>query len=119
MNYTVYREKQGISRRDMIKIISGHYPGYTKVQQSMIENPAKYGVRLIPQAERFLREHCEKTKKQPQRTKPHRLVVYLDDETHERIRGIMERCGYATVQAFLETMLRGMAEEMEERGGGC
>ena len=46
----------------------------------------------------------------PNRKKPNRLVVYLGDELNNRVRDLMARLRYHTVQDFLESALSSMVE---------
>lgn len=48
MDYNQFRASNGISRGDMIKTVKEICPKYSKATQSMVDNPDKYGVCLLP-----------------------------------------------------------------------
>ena len=78
MDYKQFRETNSVSGKDMISALRELYPKYGKATQSMVDNPEKYGVRLLPAAERHLAERFvgeHDGHKVPNRRKPHRLVV--------------------------------------------
>lgn len=108
MDYKQFREDNEISGKDMISALRELYPKYGKATQSMVDNPEKYGVRLLPAAERHLSERFtgkhSPAKKAPNRRKPHRLVVYLPDELYSQIRELIEAEG-CTTQEFLTEIL--------------
>ena len=115
-DYPVYMERAGIGRPSFTRCLRAKYPLFSKVQTSMVCAPEKYGVQLTREAEehlsavfgRFAGLSLDETvpvKLRPARTKPHRLVVYLTDETNSAVRELMERLGYRTVQEFLFDLL--------------
>ena len=52
-------------------------------------------------------------KPKPNRRKPHRLVVYVDDPLFRRIQSAASSRGYVTMQGFLESLLYKLEEEKE------
>ena len=44
------RSNGGISAKEIANLVRTQYPGYDKMLQSKCENPAKYGVWLVPEA---------------------------------------------------------------------
>lgn len=126
-DYNAYIEAAGITGAAFTGAIHAKYPGFTKIQKSMVCQPEKYGVQLLPEAETMLAvafgEHRGLTagvkrvtpKKKPVRSKPNRLVVYLPDDTNARLRALMERRGYATVQDFLCSLLTNLVNIEERR----
>ena len=124
-DYVRYREEKGLSNNQIIRTIAEGYPGYTKIQNTMVNNPQKYGICLLPEAEKLLVDkfgegegiklHCVK-RRESRRKKSNRLVVRLNDEMYNRVRDLMFRLRYTSVQAFLEDALTAMVEqEMEEQ----
>ena len=124
-DYVRYREEKGLSNNQIIRTIAEGYPGYTKIQNTMVNNPQKYGICLLPEAEKLLVDkfgegegiklHSIK-RSESRRKKSNRLVVRLNDEMYNRVRDLMLRLRYTSVQAFLEDALTAMVEqEMEEQ----
>lgn len=124
-DYNAYRAEKGISRGDMIRAVKLHYPKYSKVTQSFVDNPANTGVCLLPEAEYHLVDiygfgrglsivddgtyqpaHRDPpAKKQPNRRKGHRHTVRLGDEKNARVLEFAARHGFATMQDLIETAL--------------
>lgn len=124
-DYVRYREEKGLSNNQIIRTIAEGYPGYTKIQNTMVNNPQKYGICLLPEAEKLLVDKFGEGKgiklrgvkrSESRRKKSNRLVVRLNDEMYNRVRDLMFRLRYTSVQAFLEDALTAMVEqEMEEQ----
>ena len=124
-DYIRYREGKGLSNNQIIRTIAEGYPGYTKIQNTMVNNPQKYGICLLPEAEKLLVDKFGEgegiklrgvKRSESRRKKSNRLVVRLNDEMYNRVRDLMFRLKYTSVQAFLEDALTAMVEqEMEEQ----
>ena len=124
-DYIRYREEKGLSNNQIIRAIAEGYPGYTKIQNTMVNNPQKYGICLLPEAEKLLVDKFGEgegiklrgvKRSESRRKKSNRLVVRLNDEMYNRVRDLMFRLKYTSVQAFLEDALTAMVEqEMEEQ----
>ncbi len=106
----------GIGRTDFTRALHAKFPLCSKVQTSMVCAPERYGVQLTKEAERHLTAvfgNCGglsldeplTVRPKPVRAKPNRLVVYLTDNDNARVRSLMERLGYRTVQEFLCDLL--------------
>lgn len=117
-NYNLYREEKNISNNDMIRVIKDGFPAFTKVQMSFASNPQKSALCLVPEAEALLvaafgdgaglsstSKKAAPPKSKPNRKKPHRLVVYLDDGLFSDVQSLATKRGFATMQAFLENVL--------------
>lgn len=136
-DYTMYMSMKNLSNNDVIRAVRSEFPGYSKIQHSMVSNPAKYGVCLLPEAEAeivrrfgkglgltisYLKTTCEEepktepAKHKPSRKKPNRLVVYLDDELNNRVKDLMYELHFNTVQGFLEAALSSMVEQKAQEG---
>ena len=119
-DYVRYREEKGLSNNQIIRTVAECYPGYTKIQNTMVNNPQKYGICLLPEAEKLLVDkfgegegiklHGAK-RSESRRKKSNRLVVRLNDEMYNRVRDLMFRLRYTSVQAFLEDALTAMVEQ--------
>ena len=55
-DYVRYREEKGLSNNQIIRTVAEGYPGYTKIQNTMVNNPQKYGICLLPEAEKLEQE---------------------------------------------------------------
>lgn len=116
MDYKQFREDNSVSGKDMISALRELYPKYGKATQSMVDNPEKYGVRLLPAAERHLAERFvgeHDGHKVPNRRKPHRLVVYLPDDLYRQVRALIDEEG-CTTQEFLTEILVTWLVNIEE-----
>ena len=127
-DYNAYIKSAGITGTAFTEALHAKYPSFTKIQKSMVCQPGKYGMQLLPEAEAALvgsfgshpglafRDPRRVARKpHPVRTKPHRLVVYLPDDTHNKLRALMERRGYSTVQDFLCTILTNLVNFEEKK----
>ena len=122
-DYIRYREEKGLSNNQIIRTIAEGYPGYTKIQNTMVNNPQKYGICLLPEAEKLLVDKFGEgegiklrgvKRSESRRKKSNRLVVRLNDEMYNRVRDLMFRLRYTSVQAFLEDALTAMVEQEME-----
>jgi hypothetical protein len=60
MNLKRFRERHGLTSVEIVEILSRTWPKFGKATMSMVENPEKYGVKLLPQAEAILRREIKK-----------------------------------------------------------
>lgn len=122
MDYVEFRRAKGISNTDMVNAIRELYPAYSKIQQTMVCNPARYGVCLLPAAEKILTDiwgdiSDTETKKRPdRRSKKNRMMVRLNDVLYSEVLDVMERMGYETTQDFLEAALTSIVLSSKEAG---
>lgn len=126
-DYAAYIEAAGIKPGQFTGAIREQFPKFSKIQKSMICAPDRYGLQLVPDAEALLTARfgrhpglaCTdprpaRKKPRPVRSKPCRLVVYLPEDVNDRVRALMQRRGYETVQEFLCTILTNLVN-IEER----
>ena len=115
-NYAEYREAVGIKNADMIRAIRGSYKNYSGATNAMINNPDRYGVCLLPAAEKLLAANFgegrgldykqeKPVRKACLRKKPNRMTVYLSDEMYEEVIAAMKHDGCEKVQEFLYRLL--------------
>lgn len=115
-----------MKQKDRVRIVrEAGYKGYDKSLDSKCENPHKYGVRRLDEAQAAIEAVATApegvlTGRQGKRTgdrhKPcarisHRLPV----ERREQIRAAVITCGYGTVQHWLETCVYRLLTEAEKR----
>lgn len=117
MDYKKYRIDKGIAAADVVELIHGYYPKFSKATLSMAENPSRYGVKLVPHAEELLVGHfgaCpaggSTTRSKPFRRKPCRLVVYLPTDLRAEVKQLMETENIDTAQELLEMLVREWVE---------
>lgn len=122
-DYNSFRESKGLSNRDMIRVIRSEFSNYSKAQQSMINNPAKNGVCLLPEAERILEKNfgpgpglsiskkkAAAKKNHGNKNKPKRLCLRLSDSMYAEVEALMQKMCFATMQDLLEAAVQQMIE---------
>ena len=124
-DYNAYRAEKNISNNDVIRVVKGRFPAFSKVQLSFANNPQKSALCLVPEAEECLisafgsgrgllsvPESSDSPRKpKPNRRKPHRLVVCVDEPLFLRVQTAATQRGYVTMQGFLESLLYKIEEE--------
>jgi hypothetical protein len=121
-NYAEYRVAKAIENSDMIRAVRAAYPKYSKMQQSLINNPEKNAVCLLPEAEQLLvkafgpgpglsisRPDPPK-KNHDNKTKPKRLCLRVSEQMFDGVQACMEKMCFATMQDFLEAAVQQMIE---------
>lgn len=116
-DYAKYRDSVRISNVEMIDALSEAFPAFSKIQASMINAPAKYGVCLTPEAETYLinvfgygdglNTKLRKNSK-VKRNKSNRMAVRLDDPTYDMVKDKMAEMGLKNAQDFLELAIKNM-----------
>lgn len=124
IDYNAFRDSKGINNTDMIRTLRAKYPKYSKAQHSMVNNPDKNGVCLLPEAEAQLVSvfgegpglsisagPAKKRKNHDNKDKPRRLCVRLSDPIFERVNALVSRMSFATMQDFIEAAIVAMLEK--------
>lgn len=114
-DYEAYLEEKNLSYNNVVSVLAGRYPAFTKSVLSMCVNGDRYAVALIPAAEELLVEKygegpglsispkLRKKERYPtSKSKPNQLCVRLNDATRSRMQAVLEQMAFATVQDFLE-----------------
>lgn len=114
MDYKQFREEHVISTKEMICTVSAVCPKFTKMQLSMVDQPEKYGVCLIPSMDKRLIEVFGKVehldgeesapKKKPNRTKPERFTFRLTKKKADKLRKIRAKLGVTTQELVCDVM---------------
>lgn len=114
MDYKQFRIEHGISTKDMIRTVSAVCPKYTKMQQSMVDQPEKYGVCLLPSLDKRLievfgkseplEEKEQEPRKPPNRTKPERFTFRLTKKKADKLRKIRAKLGVTTQELVSDVM---------------
>ena len=68
-----FREEHGIYASQVVEVVRERYPGYDKYLNSKVENPEKYGIRLVSDAEQMLENAFQRTLSAPRRPDRRRL----------------------------------------------
>lgn len=109
MNVKQFREEREISGKEAVKVIKSCYPGYTKVLQSQVEKPDKYGIRLLSEAEQLLKDSFptlpNKAAKPDRHRLKHRLSCRLRTREYEQFKLVISRNGYESVQDALKDLV--------------
>lgn len=104
-----FREERGLIQKEVIAVIQERYPGYDKPLNSKVENPEKYGVRLVNDAEQMLEDAFLKTSpiaRKPDKCRlPQRVQCRLSKPVYERLQQALKRDGYDTVQAGITAII--------------
>ena len=104
-----FREQHGISQRDAVNVIREQYPGMDKHLLSKVENPEKYGVRLVNGAEQVLEDAFATTALKPRkpdkRRKPMRVSCRMSKTLYERLQRALNKAGYDTMQAGISAII--------------
>lgn len=115
-DYEAYLEEKNLSYNNVVSVLAGRYPAFTKSVLSMCVNGDRYAVALIPAAEEILVETygegpglsiSPKLRKRHARRmhntlRPNQLCVRLNDTLFKRMQALMSRMGFQTNQDFLE-----------------
>lgn len=95
---------------EIVRLISEKFPKFSKIQLCMLRNP-EYGVRLVPEAERLLREKGKRitTATLPQKKKrvaeKKRVSVRLSDADYEKVKEQMQNAKCSSMQEYLEQLI--------------
>ena len=119
-DYGKYRAALSLSNNDIIGAVKSKYPGFSKIQCSMINNTEKYGVQLSREAEQLLADkygYAEglsikpRKKSQVKRTKTKRISVRVDEATYDMVKNKVAQSGSESLQSFMEKILSEITKE--------
>jgi hypothetical protein len=109
LDVKVFREECGVKAEDVVRTLREQYPGYDKYLNSKVEQPEKYGVRLVNDAERLLAESFQKTaqetRKPDRRRLPCRVQFRLSRGEFGRLQLAFRNAGYKTMQEGMKDMI--------------
>lgn len=112
-----FREERGLMAKQVVDVVSEQYPGYDKYLNSKVENPEKYGIRLVNDAELLLEQSFLKTvptaRKPDKRRLPQRIQCRLSKTRYEQLQQALKRDGYDTVQAGITAMINRYLDKRE------
>lgn len=129
-DYSLYMAAKQLTPKDVMSALRPVYQT-NKVHVSCAVHSAESGLCFTPEAENMLiakygmgaglvcterisdstaKAETAKPKK-PNRKKPHRLVVYVDEPLFQRVQKKAADLGYVTMQGFLEDILHKLEED--------
>ena len=129
-DYELYRSTVGITNSQMTKTLNKEFPHYTRITASMVNQPDKYGVCLLPAAEDILARRYGlgkglawvtyvidniRSKRDDHRKKGNRITVWLSDDTYFRILSLKTANIYPTLQSFAEAAIVDLIEKEKMR----
>lgn len=104
-----FREERGLLASQVVDVVRERYPGYDKYLNSKVENPEKYGIRLVNDAEQMLEGAYLKTapvsRKPDKRRLPHKIQCRLSKTEYDRLQHALRADGYDTVQAGIAALI--------------
>ena len=102
MDVKRFRLSHGLTVKDVVSAMRPEYPGYSKVSHCMVENPARYGVKLLPEAEDILRGRAGVRTGDRHRNR-YRLSCRVTEARYEAVKRAVEAEGrFPTIQAWLD-----------------
>lgn len=121
LNVKDFRTERGLTSTQVVAVMREQYPGYDKYLNSKVENPERYGVRIVNDAERLLEEAFAKTAPEPRkrdyRRLPQRIQCRLSKTEYARLQRALRRNGFDTLQAGMTYIIsRYLAEEDMRHG---
>ena len=117
-DYKAYQAHVGITNPEMTDALQEVFPSYNKVCGTYVNNPEKYGVCLLPEAERLLLKTFgpgpgfaslpwqeTKKKKSDSRRKSNAVTVRMNDELFQYAKAAKDETGCDSMQALFEFLL--------------
>lgn len=108
------------SNKAIIEIVHSKYPGYDKYLHSKVNNPEKYGVRRIDEAEKLIEDTFIQKPQKPVRADKHRIRYSVRMRTTKakktRLQQAFKRYGYTTEQSGMEKLTDYFLEHQEILG---
>ena len=100
------REAAGVKGPELVRVLKPTYRRINKTTVSMVDNPADYGVRFLPEAEAQVLEYLAergtaKPKKDCHKHK-RRVQLRLSEEAYQEFERLRQQMGFSTAQGFLE-----------------
>lgn len=95
--------------KEIVTVLKARYPKYDKYLHSKVCRPEKHGIKLIPQAERILRdsfkinEKCHKFK--DNHTRVHQITFRPENGQYDALQQARNEDGFATWQAFFQNLV--------------
>lgn len=125
-DYKLYMSSKQIAPKDLVHALRPAFGSVNKAHVSFAVHSDDNGLCFRPDAEQLLIAAYGEgpglmcaagsgsqpaPRPKPNRRKPHRLVVYVDEPLFQRIQSAAAQQGYVTMQGFLESLLYKIKEE--------
>lgn len=94
-------KKSGITNTELISLLKERFPNYSKIANSMANNPEKYGLRLTAEAEKLI-----KGEKKAPISKPKNPSITISSDLKSKIKSSAEANGVS-----VEEYLRGLIND--------
>lgn len=119
MDVKQFRLAHGLATKDVVAAVRREYPGYGKATHCMVENPSRYGVRLLPAAETALRERAGVRAGDRHRNR-YRLACRVPEALHSAVKQAVEADErYASVSDLIYTLItRWLKRQKKAAPGG-
>lgn len=109
LDVKAFLEATNASRQDVIKVVREQYRGFDKSLLSKVENPDRYGVRLVTGAERHLLENITNTAPEIRKRDGHRftcrVACRLPQGKFDELQRKLRKDGFETVQEGLNELI--------------
>lgn len=104
-----FREEHGIYASQVVEVVRERYPGYDKYLNSKVENPEKYGIRLVSDAEQMLENAFQRKLPAPRRPDrrrlPSRIQCRLSKTVFNQLQQAFRAAGFDTMQAGMQHLI--------------
>lgn len=111
------QKETGLNSTELIKILRKKYPKMAKGPYSFAANSKTSGVRLTPEAEKFLKHELGLDKPKAVRKKAKRITFSVDDAQLKRIQDTMGYFKCASAQEFIELAVSQLTFDKEIEDG--
>ena len=105
MKYSDYLAQNGLTNKEVVELLSPHFPKLSKATLAMVNHPENYGIQLTPKAWSYLPPLPRPQKKISRKKKAQRIVLYLDREQVQEIDRLMQTQGFSSKQDYLQVLL--------------
>lgn len=109
-----FRETRDLSVKDVVSVVRESAPGFDRFLLSKVENPEKYGIRLLNGIEQALEDSFsapKKPSKPDNRKKPCKLTLRLGKLKMRQLQQAAFTEGFETMQSCLEYIVTTWLEE--------
>lgn len=109
-----FREQRDLSVKEVVGVVKETAPGFDRFLLSKVENPEKYGIRLLNGIEQSLEDAfmpAKKPVKKDNRKKPCKLTFRLGKVKMRQLQQAAFTEGFETMQACLEYVVCCWLEE--------
>lgn len=102
---------------EVVEALRDEFPKANKSTVCMALHTNDYGVKFCARAQEIYDEIVHHKPRTDKRTKPIRLQCRLTENTAQRVKQALERCGVSSMQTFLESLVLAWLAEKESAAG--